>query len=159
MLFTKQGLRDGLRKVISLTFWFDECWPASRKYFLSLLLISVICAKCLHIYSHLNSLPLGQLMIWGPTFFVQDILCILLVHSLCANFQSRWARIPAALVVVPLRYDVNSRISGMFANISIVWQSLGYQRPIYHSTSLPEPRSIGAKHTTSTATQPPSKHY
>lgn len=104
MLFSKQGCRDLMRRAISLSFWFDDCWPASRKYWFSLLLISVICAKCIHIYSHLNSLPFGQLLVWGPTFFLQDVVCALFVHCLCAKFQRRWARIPAALVVVPLRY-------------------------------------------------------
>ncbi|KAJ5366293.1 hypothetical protein N7541_000234 [Penicillium brevicompactum] len=115
MLFSKQGCRDLMRRAISLSFWFDDCWPASRKYWFSLLLISVICAKCIHIYSHLNSLPFGQLLVWGPTFFLQDFVCALFVHCLCAKFQRRWARIPAALVVVPL----SLAISGLSAaNIS-----------------------------------------
>lgn len=108
MLFTKQGLRDHLRTVISPSFWFDECWPASRKYWFSLLSISVIAAKFLHLYSHLNSLPVGQLVIWAPTFFVQDGICIFLGHILCAKFQRLWARIVAALVVVPMRYETKN---------------------------------------------------
>ncbi|KAJ5813065.1 hypothetical protein N7447_010088 [Penicillium robsamsonii] len=104
-----------LRKAISPTFWFDHCWPASSKYWFSLLFIAVICAKCLHIYSHLNSLPLGQLMIWGPTFFLQDVVCIMLTHSLCVDYQRRWTRVIAALLVIP----ASLAISGLSAaNIS-----------------------------------------
>jgi hypothetical protein len=69
------------------------------------LFIAVICAKILHIYSHLTSLPLGQLIVWVPTFFLQDVVCILLTHSLCADYQRRWARVIAALLVVPARYE------------------------------------------------------
>ena len=92
-------------KAISPSFWFDHYWPISRKYWFSLLFIAVICAKILHIYSHLNSLPVGQLIIWGPTFFLQDVVCILLTHSLCADHQRRWARVIAALLAVPARYE------------------------------------------------------
>ncbi|CAG7922239.1 unnamed protein product [Penicillium olsonii] len=115
IMWNSKGCRDLLRKTISLSFWFDDCWPASRKYWFGLLLISVICAKCLHIYSHLNSLPLGQLLLWGPTFFLQDAVVVLLTHLLCAKFQSRWVRIGAAVLVVPL----SLAISGLSAaNIS-----------------------------------------
>ncbi|KAJ6183905.1 hypothetical protein N7519_005206 [Penicillium mononematosum] len=102
-------------KAISPSFWFDHCWPNSRKFWFSLLFIAVICAKILHIYSHLNSLPLGQLVIWGPTFFLQDVVCILLTHGLCADHQRRWARVIAASLVVP----ASLTISGLAAaNIS-----------------------------------------
>ncbi|CAI7649230.1 unnamed protein product [Penicillium crustosum] len=97
----RDGSRNLLRRAFSPTFWFDHCWPASRKYWFSLLFIAVICAKILHIYSHLNSLPLGQLIVWGPTFFLQDVVCIFLTHSLCADYQHRWARAIVALLVVP----------------------------------------------------------
>ncbi|KAJ5479838.1 hypothetical protein N7530_005347 [Penicillium desertorum] len=103
------------RKALSLSFWFDHCWPISRKFWFSLLFIAVICAKILHIYSHLTSLPLGQLIVWVPTFFLQDVVCILLTHSLCADYQRRWARVIAALLVVP----ASLTISGLAAaNIS-----------------------------------------
>lgn len=101
----RDGSRNLLRRAFSPTFWFDHCWPASRKYWFSLLFIAVICAKILHIYSHLNSLPLGQLIVWGPTFFLQDVVCIFLTHSLCADYQHRWARAIVALLVVPTRYE------------------------------------------------------
>lgn len=44
-------------------------------------------------------------MIWGPTFFLQDVVCVSFAHILCADYQRRWARVIAALLVVPLRYE------------------------------------------------------
>ncbi|CDM31346.1 hypothetical protein DTO013E5_8 [Penicillium roqueforti] len=112
---TRDGSRNILRKAFSPTFWFDHCWPVSRRYWFSLLFIAVICAKILHIYSHLNSLSPGELMIWGPTFFLQDVVCVSFAHILCADYQRRWARVIAALLVVPLSLT----ISGLSAaNIS-----------------------------------------
>ncbi|KAJ5559068.1 hypothetical protein N7535_009067 [Penicillium sp. DV-2018c] len=115
MGFGFQVSREQLRKALSPSLWLDHCWPASRKYCFSLLFIAVICAKLLHIYSHLNSLPVSQLLIWGPTFFLQDVLCIMITFGLCANFESRWMRALAALVVIP----VSLGLSGLSAaNIS-----------------------------------------
>ncbi|KAG0153655.1 hypothetical protein PDIDSM_2309 [Penicillium digitatum] len=111
----RDGSRNFLRKAFSPTVWFDHWWPASRKYWFSLSFIAVLCAKILHIYSHLNSLPLGQLIIWGPTFFLQDVVCIWLTHILCADYQHRWTRAIVALLVIP----TSLAISGLSAaNIS-----------------------------------------
>ncbi|XHG02953.1 hypothetical protein AWENTII_006272 [Aspergillus wentii] len=76
-------------------------WTASRKYWFALLFIAIFSAKVLHVYSHLSSLPLPQLLVWGPTFFVQDVLCIFVCWGLCRNFHNKWVRISAALVAVP----------------------------------------------------------
>lgn len=78
-------------------------WTASRKYCFSLFFIAVVWAKLLHIYSHHNSLALGQFLLWGPTFFLQDALCILVFRALTRNFHHRQVRAVAALVAIPAR--------------------------------------------------------
>lgn len=92
-----------IQNVLSPTLWFDIYWPASRKYWFSLLFIGVLSAKCLHIYSHLTSLSLGRFLLWGPTFFIQDLACILIAQFLCKDFHQRWIRVMAALTVILAR--------------------------------------------------------
>lgn len=103
-LRVRQGSKDLLRILLSPTQWLDVYWLASRKYWFSLLFIGVVCAKALHIYSHLNSLTLDRFLLWGPTFLLQDISCILLAQFLCQKFYSRWARAFAALTTILTRY-------------------------------------------------------
>lgn len=97
---TRQRLKNTARILLSPTLWFDVYWPASRQYWFSLLFIGVISAKLLRIYSHLNSLSPSKFVIWGPTFFYQDVACILIARALCHNFRRRWLRIISAPVVV-----------------------------------------------------------
>lgn len=103
-LRVRQGCKDLFRSLLSPSRWFDVFWPASRKYWFSLLFISVICAKALRIYSHLNSLTLDRFLLWGSTFFLQDIFCILIAQFLCQKFHSRWVRVFVALVTILARY-------------------------------------------------------
>lgn len=93
--------KDLRRILLSPSVWFDVYWPASRKYFFGLLFIGVISAKLLHIYSHLNSLSIGQFLLWGPTFFIQDVICILIALFLTQNFGQRWMHVLAALTAIP----------------------------------------------------------
>lgn len=103
----RRGGRDWLR-FLSPARWLDTYWPASRKYWFSLLLIGVVGAKLLHIYSHLNSLTWDRFLLWGPTFFVQDVACVLIAQFLCQDFHRTWARALAAPVVVLARYANSS---------------------------------------------------
>jgi hypothetical protein len=43
-----------------------------RPFMLSLLVVSAISSKALHLYQHGGSLPLAQLIIYFPTFFIQE---------------------------------------------------------------------------------------
>jgi len=78
-------------------------WDTSRKFWFGFLFVAVICAKLLHIYAHYDSVPLGQLLLWGSTFFGQDVLFLFFGHLLTRNFQRRWARILAGAMVVCAR--------------------------------------------------------
>lgn len=107
-----RSYKDLVRILLCPHIWFDVYWPASRKYWFSLLFIGVIGAKLLHIYSHLNSLSLSRFLLWGPTFFVQDVACILITQALCQKFHRRWVRVLAALMVTLARYTVPHRDRG-----------------------------------------------
>lgn len=78
-------------------------WETSRKFWFGFLSVAVIGAKLLHIYAHYDSVPIGKLLLWGSTFFGQDALFLFFAHLLTRNFQQRWARILAGIVVVCAR--------------------------------------------------------
>ncbi|KAJ5731428.1 uncharacterized protein N7483_005936 [Penicillium malachiteum] len=75
-------------------------WDIARKFWFSFLFIAVVCAKILHIYAHWDSVPLKKLILWGPTFFLQDFFFLLAGYALTQNFKWMAARILAGLVVV-----------------------------------------------------------
>ncbi|KAJ5931026.1 Alkaline phosphatase-like alpha/beta/alpha [Penicillium verhagenii] len=95
--------------------YLDRAWGASRKYFFSLIFISLLLAKCFHIYVNPRSVGLLSLLFWGPTFFLVDILIILVACRLARSFESRICRDLAALVVVLFSLQASGFAS---ANIS-----------------------------------------
>ncbi|KAI9923734.1 hypothetical protein AWENTII_011887 [Aspergillus wentii] len=96
------------RVVKSPSQYFDVLWGASRRYWFSLIFISIITAKLLHIYSHLNSLPVRRLLLWGPTFFFQDAVAIFIVRGLTRSFKQKWASIASCVVVVLMGLIISS---------------------------------------------------
>ncbi|KAJ5690745.1 hypothetical protein N7462_005137 [Penicillium macrosclerotiorum] len=110
----------GPQWLLSPALWFDVYWPASRKYWFSLLFIGAVSAKLLHIYSHLNSLALGRFLLWGPTFFVQDIACIVIAQILCQKLHRKWLRVVAALLIIPTSLMISALAA---ANISFYIQT------------------------------------
>ncbi|KAJ5640104.1 Alkaline phosphatase-like alpha/beta/alpha [Penicillium longicatenatum] len=78
----------------------DRAWGASRKYFFSVIFISLLLSKCFHIYVNPRSVGVLPLLFWGPTFFVVDILLMLVACRLARSFESRICRDLAALIVV-----------------------------------------------------------
>ncbi|KAJ5239117.1 hypothetical protein N7468_003736 [Penicillium chermesinum] len=108
------------RILLSPSSWVDTYWPASRKYWFSLLFIGVISAKSLRIYSHLTSLSVDRFLLWGPTFFIQDAVCILIALALCQQFERRWVRALVAIETIL----ASIIISGLAAaNISFYTQT------------------------------------
>lgn len=107
----------GLGCLLSPASWFD-IWPSSRKYWFSLLFIGVISAKILHIYSHAASLSVDRFLLWGPTFFVQDVVCILIALALCQNFERRWVRALVAIETILLRYAMSSKYVDIYSRLS-----------------------------------------
>ncbi|KKK23467.1 hypothetical protein ARAM_003971 [Aspergillus rambellii] len=76
-------------------------WTVSRKYWFSLLFLSVVVAKLIHLYSHRKSLSWPQFLAWGPTFFLQDLICIALFWALTRQYERKWVRVAAVLTVCP----------------------------------------------------------
>ncbi|KAJ5633284.1 Alkaline phosphatase-likealpha/beta/alpha [Penicillium lividum] len=95
--------------------YLDRAWGASRKYFFSVIFISLLLSKCFHIYVNPRSVGILSLFLWGPTFFVVDILLILIACRLARSFELRIFRDLAALVVVLFSLQASGFTS---ANIS-----------------------------------------
>ncbi|KAJ5263219.1 hypothetical protein N7478_010824 [Penicillium angulare] len=95
--------------------YLDRGWAGSRTYFFSISFISLILSKCFHICVHLTSLEVPSLVPWGPTFFLVDILLILVACLLTRSFEWRIYRNVAAVVIVLFSLYVSSMTS---ANIS-----------------------------------------
>ncbi len=67
-----------------------------QRLILSVLVLSGICSKLLHIYQH-RSLPLSLLALYFPTFFIQEALLFIAVWILLYTTSGRWS--VAAVVV------------------------------------------------------------
>ncbi|KAJ5184175.1 hypothetical protein N7492_001791 [Penicillium capsulatum] len=113
-------LHESWLRLLSPARWLDIYWPASRKYFFSLICIGIVCSKTLHIYSHATSLSLQRFVLWGPTFVVQDIVCLALAQFLCREYHRRWLRVLALGVTVPASLFVSGLAA---ANISFYTQT------------------------------------
>ena len=90
--------------------YFDLGWDLSRSYFFSLIFISLLLAKLLHIYAYFSYLTFPRFLLWGPTFFILDAVVILLVYGLTRAFRWRASRVGAAVIIVPLRYKLIDKL-------------------------------------------------
>ncbi|KAE8154659.1 alkaline-phosphatase-like protein [Aspergillus avenaceus] len=90
---------------------FDLFWGFARRYYFTLAFISLFGAKLLHLYAHLNSLPLGKFLLWGITFFFQDVVILLLFRIFAQRLLWRPVAALAALVIIPF----SLMMSGMMA--------------------------------------------
>lgn len=82
---------------------FDALQRAVRRYCFAIIFTTLCCAKLLHLYSHRRSLLLSQFLLWGPTFFLQDIIFILLARILFQHVQWKWARIATTVISILIR--------------------------------------------------------
>ncbi|KAI5840977.1 sulfatase domain-containing protein [Morchella snyderi] len=67
-------------------------WP-DRTYFYSLLVVSLLSAKLLHVFSHLTTIPIFLFLLYLPTFFFLDFLVIFFTRII---FQ-KW-RVPGIFI-------------------------------------------------------------
>lgn len=81
----------------------DVFWELARCYFYTLAFWSLFTAKILHLYAHLYSLPVGEFLIWGTTFFFQDVVMLLLLRIVAQKSRTRFLASLGALVLVPFR--------------------------------------------------------
>jgi hypothetical protein len=70
-----------------------------QRLILSVLVLSGLCSKLLHIYQH-RSLPFYLLALYFPTFFIQEALLFVAVWILLYTTAGRWS--VAAVVVSAL---------------------------------------------------------
>jgi hypothetical protein len=75
----------------------------ARCYFYALAFWSLITAKLLHLYAHLYSLPASQFILWGITFFFQDVAMLLLLRIVAQRGRTRPLAALGALVLIPFR--------------------------------------------------------
>jgi hypothetical protein len=94
----------GIRRVrVSPAETLDAVWDFARRYFFTLAFLSLFSAKCLHLYAHLYSLPAPRFVLWGITFFFQDVAILLLFRILAQKIAWRPGAALVALVVIPAR--------------------------------------------------------
>ena len=97
-------LSHGIRRVrVSPGETLDAVWDFARRYFFTLAFLSLFCAKLLHLYAHLYSLPATRFFLWGITFFFQDVAILLLFRTLTQRVAWRPAAAVLALLVIPSR--------------------------------------------------------
>ncbi|OAQ70096.1 sulfatase domain-containing protein [Pochonia chlamydosporia 170] len=53
-----------------------------RRLLFSIAATSILSAKCLHLYAHIEAMTPGDLARWWPTFFAQDLVILLLLRLL-----------------------------------------------------------------------------
>jgi hypothetical protein len=75
----------------------------ARCYFYALAFWSLVTAKLLHLYAHLYSLPASQFVIWGITFFFQDVVMLILLRIVAQRGRTRPLAALGALVLIPFR--------------------------------------------------------
>lgn len=85
---------------------FTLAWP-DRAYFYSLLVVSLLSAKFLHLFSHLTALPIFLFLLYFPTFVFLDFLVIFFARII---FQ-RWRVVGIFLSwVSSFTYSCTSRL-------------------------------------------------
>ena len=84
--------------------FFDACWEFSRRYFFTVALFALLSAKVLHLYAHIYSLPPPKFLLWGITFFFQDVCVLILIRIFTQRLPWRPVAMASAFIVIPFRY-------------------------------------------------------
>ncbi|KAJ5584502.1 uncharacterized protein N7459_004302 [Penicillium hispanicum] len=93
----------------------DLFWDFSRRYFYAVAFWSIVSAKLLHLYAHLHSLPPSKFFVWGPTFFFQDVVILLLLRTFAQKIRWRPLAAVVALFVVPFSVLVSGMAAANFS--------------------------------------------
>lgn len=80
--------------------YLDYAWAVGRRFCFGIMCIALLASKLVHIYAHYTSLAPSVLLLWGSTFFLQDILIIFLVRGLTRDIEMRVLRIAAAVFTI-----------------------------------------------------------
>lgn len=89
-----------LLKAAGQTLWERTGWDATRKYLFSVIFVSVVASKILHIYTHTYYLTLNRFLVWGSTFFLQDVIFLLIARAFAGSFQRLPLRILGGVTVL-----------------------------------------------------------
>lgn len=89
-----------LLKTSCQALWERTGWDSTRRYLFSVIFISVVVSKILHIYTHTYYLTLNRFLVWGSTFFLQDVVFLLIARALARSFQRSALRIMAGVAIV-----------------------------------------------------------
>ncbi len=65
---------------------------ANRRFVFALAVVSVVAAKAVHIDAHVDALSPSDMLQWGPSFFFQDSLLLLLIRAMLFA-QGPWAAV------------------------------------------------------------------
>lgn len=95
--------------------YIDSAWAASHVYFFSVIFISLLASKCFHIFVHLKSLSFASFVAWSPTFFLPELIFILLAWALARPFEWRIPRNIAAFIMTAFAVGLSSMTSANFS--------------------------------------------
>lgn len=95
--------------------YIDSAWAASHVYFFSVIFISLLASKCFHIFVHLKALSFASFFAWGATFFLPELIFILLAACLARTFEWRVLRNIAAFIMVVFAVGLSSMTSANFS--------------------------------------------
>jgi hypothetical protein len=88
--------------------FFDAFWNWTRRFFFTLGFLALFSAKTLHLYAHLHSLPAHKFLLWGFTFYTQDVAFTFFIRMLTQKFPWRWLDAVGAVLAIPFRYHFST---------------------------------------------------
>ena len=84
--------------------WLIMARIATIEFLYALIVTSVVFAKLLHLYCYRDAIPTNAFLMWGPTFFFQDILFVALAWLLLSHDGPRKVRLVVVGAMCILRY-------------------------------------------------------
>lgn len=88
--------------------------PGLRPLLFSLVVVTTVASKILHLYQHIRSVPYLSFLLYLPTFFLTDLVVCVLAWTLLSIFPGAWGT--AALVVVAILGYVLVHASFLFVD-------------------------------------------
>ena len=108
----------------------DYSWDLTRRFFFSVIFLSLVVSKVLHIYTHAYYVTLNSLLTWGSTCFLRDLPFLLIARALTKSFQWRSSRAAAALVALSFAVYVSSLASAMISFYAIMGRDFHWGKAI-----------------------------
>lgn len=102
----------------------------NRRFALTLAAAACFCAKAVHILAHIDAIPTDRLVLWGASFFAQDVVFLLLLRPILDGFPTwptlRYITTTVALFVVALVLAMASVFISFFftAGSELQWRNI-----------------------------------